>query len=215
MIEIPSWIDLDLTSDKVAELPTRLRMQISEAYGSTDAKLHGWFLASKTIEEPLQLFDWFAGLPLSPDESDAQLTESEKNIEKLLDVMCSAARRPPIETVIEVNSASLRAEYLNETQFFCEDKKASLFIWELQHKVFAVRRSGVDLYPDFQFEGGVPRPAIERILAELPNDMTGWQIAMWFASGNGWLDGAMPQECLSDLDAVVYAAQQFAHPAVG
>ena len=37
--------------------------------------------------------------------------------------------------------------------------------------------------------------------------MTGWQIAMWFASGNGWLEGAEPQERLSDPDAVVDAAR--------
>ena len=45
--------------------------------------------------------------------------------------------------------------------------------------------------------------------------MTGWQIAMWFASGNGWLDGAAPQDRLGDPEAVLDAARVLADPAVG
>ena len=38
---------------------------------------------------------------------------------------------------------------------------------------------------------------------------------MWFASGNGWLDGDEPKERLSDPDAVVDAARRLADPALG
>ena len=87
--------------------------------------------------------------------------------------------------------------------------------WKREGRLFAVRRSGIDLYPAFQFEDGAPRPVIKKILAALPNDMTGWQIAMWFASGNGWLGGDEPQERLTDPNAVIDAALKLADPAVG
>ena len=87
--------------------------------------------------------------------------------------------------------------------------------WKREAKVFSVRQSGIDLYPAFQFSDGAPLPVIERILAILPKEMSDWQVAMWFASGNGWLGGDEPQQRVSDPDAVVVAAQRLADPAVG
>ena len=87
--------------------------------------------------------------------------------------------------------------------------------WKREGRLFAVRRAGVDLYPSFQFADGAPLPVIKDVLAALPGHMTGWQIAMWFGSGNGWLDGAEPQDRLSDPDAVVDAARKLADSAVG
>lgn len=43
------------------------------------------------------------------------------------------------------------------------------------------------------------------MLAALPADMTAWQTALWFASGNGWLDGDKQQR-LDDGKRLVEAA---------
>lgn len=167
---------------------------------------------SETDKEPSELLKWLTELFSPPmDESSAQLTE--KNIEMLLNLMISAARRPLIETEIEVDNARLRVRYLEETPLRREDDLVSL--WKGEGKVFAIRLWGFNFYPDFQFEDEAPRAIIKDVLDELPNDMTDWQVAMWFASGNGWLDGVAPQECLSDPDAVINAAQQLSHPAIG
>lgn len=60
----------------------------------------------------------------------------------------------------------------------------------------------------FQFDHGQPLPAIRKILVALPKTMTPWQIALWFASGNGWLGGVSPQDSLVNVDDVVAAASR-------
>lgn len=60
------------------------------------------------------------------------------------------------------------------------------------------------------------RPEIARILTMLPADMSPWQIAFWFASGNGWIeDDKAPQDALHDLAHVLAAAADLASDEVG
>ena len=152
---------------------------------------------------------------------------SEANIEKILDVILADAPRHRVENELEIDNARLRSRYLQETPLLTgvevraasglkpRNKSEPASRWKREGRLFAVRRSGVDYYPAFQFADGAPRPLVKAILAALPEEMTGWQIAMWFASGNGCLDGDEPQERLSDSDAVVEAARRLAEPAPG
>lgn len=87
--------------------------------------------------------------------------------------------------------------------------------WKSEGKTLGVRVNGRDLYPAFQFEDGAPRLIIKRILDVLPNEMSAWQKAIWFASGNGWLDGANPQGCLENGESVIDAASQLTVSACG
>ncbi len=87
--------------------------------------------------------------------------------------------------------------------------------WKREGRVFAVRVGRGDRYPTFQFQDGSPRHAMKQILAALPEGLTDWQKALWFASGNGWLDGDEPQRRLNDAAAVVQAARRLAEPASG
>ena len=87
--------------------------------------------------------------------------------------------------------------------------------WKKEGKTFAVRVERRDLYPAFQFEDGAPRPVVRDVLAALPDGMTSWQKAFWFASGNGWLDGEEPQRRLNDGERVVDAARRLSEPAGG
>ena len=164
-------------------------------------------------------------LPPIAEERRTQLTEA--NIEKILDVILADAPRPRIDIELDIDNARLRSQYLRETHLLTakevrdasglrsRNKSEPASRWKREGKLFAVRRSGIDFFPAFQFVDGVPRPVIKEILANLPEGTTGWQTAMWFASGNGWLDGAAPQECLSDPHSVVHAARKLADPAVG
>lgn len=136
-------------------------------------------------------------------------------------------RMPSEDTELDIDNAKLRVEYLQETLLLTEtevavasgtrqqNKRESVSVWKREGKLFAVRHSGIELYPAFQFEDGAPLPIVERILTVLPKDMSGWQVAMWFASGNGWLGGDEPQERLLDPEAVIVAAQRLADPAIG
>ncbi len=78
-----------------------------------------------------------------------------------------------------------------------------------------MRKGGIDLYPAFQFIDGKPRPVIEKILTELGDEFTAWQIAFWFASGNVHLDEEEPRDSLDQIEDVVLAAKRLAEPIIG
>jgi hypothetical protein len=56
---------------------------------------------------------------------------------------------------------------------------------------------------------------VARVLATLPQRKRPWQIAFWFTSSNGWLDGDTPADRLDDADAVIEAARHEAEDIVG
>ncbi len=211
---------INLTPDEIEKLPAKLRDKIS----ATD--VIGVWLVGGTTERIAQRIARVVELfPRAAAKHNEQL--SDANIEKMLDVFLSDTPRPPVETELDIDNARLRADYLQETPCLTaaqvhaasglnpRNRSEPASRWKREGRLFAVRRSGIDLYPAFQFEDGVPRPVIKKILAALPKDMTGWQIALWFASGNGWLGGDEPQERLVDPDAVIDAALKLADPAVG
>ncbi len=92
--------------------------------------------------------------------------------------------------------------------------------WLQEGRIFSVRHQGEDRYPAYQFENGVPKRVIAKILEHLsPTDPAArsnpdreppyseWATAFWFAGANGWLEAKAPVE-LMELDpmAVVTAA---------
>ena len=87
--------------------------------------------------------------------------------------------------------------------------------WKREKRVFAVRAGPAQLFPRFQLADGYPLPVIKEVLKRLPHDMTPWQIAFWFRSGNGWLDGRSPEEALGDEAGVLNAAERLREPAIG
>lgn len=217
---------IDLTPEEVERLPADLRRRIGVSARTKDCPSGAWLLVGEGAEGLTELLERALDA-LPPLAAERGYRLSEANIEKILDVILSDAPRHRVENELEIDNARLRSRYLQETPLLtgAEVRAASglnprnrsepASRWKREGRLFAVRRSGVDHYPAFQFADGAPRPVIKEILAVLPKEMTGWQIAMWFASGNGWLDGAEPQERLSDADAVVDAARRLADPAVG
>ncbi|MCY4381856.1 MAG: hypothetical protein OXE44_01745 [Nitrospinae bacterium] len=217
---------IDLTPGEIERLPASLRRRIGGSSRPEDSPPGAWLLVGERTEGQVELLERaLEMLPSLAAERGSRL--SETNIEKILDVILSDAPRPRVENELEIDNARLRSRYIQETPLLTgaevraasglnpRNKSEPASRWKREGKLFAVRRSGIDHYPAFQFADGSPRPVIKAILAALPKDMTGWQIAMWFASGNGWLDGEEPQERLSEPDAVVEAARSLADPAVG
>lgn len=217
---------IDLTPEDIEKLPAGLRRKIKAAFGPADQPSGDWLIVgaasaslAKLIERAVET------LPPIAAARGAKLTEA--NIEKMLDVILADAPRARVETDLDVDNAELRAEYLQTTPLLTaaevraasglnpRNKSEPASRWKREGKLFAVRRAGIDLYPAFQFADGVPRPVIKAVLQALPADMTAWQIAMWFGSGNGWLDGAEPQRSLSRPNDVIDAARKLAEPAIG
>jgi len=122
---------------------------------------------------------------------------------------------------IEQDNVKLRNEYLSEFQCYSsEDIRAfasknehdCALTWEKQGRIFSVKNNGVDVFPSFQFQDGKPLEIIERLLSQIPNDMSNWQTAFWFVSGNGYIENQQAPkdsfELKDDLAAAVKALSE-------
>ena len=154
-----------------------------------------------------------------------EVWRSNQNLDRILAWLVDAGSGAEAE--LAINNLELRQEYLDETPTLTaaqihqmsglgsRNTSEPASRWKSEGRTFAIRAGRRDLYPAFQFEDGTPRPVVRDVLAALPESMTGWQKALWFASGNGWLDGDPPQERLHDGNLVVGAARQLSEPARG
>ena len=141
---------------------------------------------------------------------------SEKRIDAMVKDLLKDEECADIDLEIERDNAELRATYLQTTELYTpEDIQGPSAKWKREGRVFAIQDDGKDLFPAFQFADGQPLPIIKKILEALPEDMSPWQTAFWFESGNGWLDGEVPQECLKNESDLIDAAEQLAQPMIG
>lgn len=218
-----SLISVGLDAGVLRTLPDALRGQIGDTAAGT---LGDWTLVGTRNPELAELVRRVLAR-LEPVAAMHRRRLSERNIDLLLESILADAPRDDVHAALEMDNAALRAEYLQETPVLTgaevraasglNPKNASepASRWKREGRVFAVRHAGRDLYPAFQFADGQPRSVIKSVLAVMPASATPWQIAMWFASGNGWLDGAEPQTCLDAPDEVVEAARDLASPVEG
>ncbi len=151
----------------------------------------------------------------------------EKDIEALLNILAPGLPADNPQTAIAFDNAAARARFLDEVsclgsrqvaeQAGHRAKNASMTAsrWKQAERLFSVPRLGEELYPAFQFRDGQPHPMIARVLAALPKRKRPWQVAFWFTSSNGWLDGDTPANRLDGGDAVVEAARREAEELVG
>ena len=210
----------DLADDDLSALPASLREKIADAFVPGEAP-GTWTLVGTTDTELGGLFRRMIAR-LSPIAGMYRRELTESNIELMVRSILADAPRPDVRAELEMDNARLRADYLRETQMLsgAQVRAASgrnpknlgepASRWKREGRVFAVRYGGRDLYPAFQFADGQPRPVIKEILSLLPASVTPWQIAMWFSSGNAWLDGAEPRERLDEPGEVLEAARRLA-----
>jgi hypothetical protein len=143
---------------------------------------------------------------------------SERNIEALVDVFLGADPLAAAMPAIESDNAAAQAAFLTrwpvltaeavaeQAKHASRNRSATASRWKTARRIFGMKVSGREAYPAFQFQEGRPRKVIGKILAALPDEMTGWQTALWFTGPNGWMDGKTPLEMLADELAVVAAA---------
>jgi len=123
-----------------------------------------------------------------------------------------------VDEIIEQDNAELRKKYLKEFRCYTADEIRGLAssdsndiqdyasLWENQNKIFSVNNDGVDVFPSFQFQDGKPLEIIEHLLAQMPDDMSNWQIAYWFSFGNGYIEGERAPKDSFDLKDDLAAA---------
>lgn len=218
---------LYFTADEISELPARLREKIEVALDDKTNEPKKWVLVGAETDQQ-------ATIMRKAMKTVGQITQQRRtalslsNIEKLVDIYLEGEQRAEVDEDIERDNAELRATYLLETKSYTaaeirsfspkakpKNKSEPASRWKREKKIFAIRHSGRDLFPCFQFADGLPLPVIQKVLARLPDGMTPWQIAFWFASGNGWLDGIAPQEALNDVESILDAADRMRELANG
>jgi hypothetical protein len=81
--------------------------------------------------------------------------------------------------------------------------------WKQEGRIFSVNHRETILYPAFQFDPeGRPRPVIAEVIRTLGSKSMDWELALWFTTNIGWLDGRRPVDLLdSDAAAVAGAAE--------
>jgi hypothetical protein len=82
--------------------------------------------------------------------------------------------------------------------------------WKQEGRIFSVLHRGAANFPGYQFdEKGQPLPVIGQVLATLGRQSREWELALWFTSANGWLDGRRPVDLLrSEPEEVAQAAER-------
>ena len=209
-----------LRPDEVANLPHRVRVNADRETQVEDT----WVVLHSADPELSNILDHLQRLiRISPQVTTQETIE--QHLDRVLGWLVSAG--VGVESKIAIDNLEWRSRYLNETPMLTssdihvmsgmrpKNKSEPASRWKAEGKTLDVRVHGRYFYPEFQFEYGSPRPIMKRILAALPDYLIAWQKVAWFASGNGWLDGAAPQDCLEDGDSVVAAARHFAAPARG
>lgn len=156
----------------------------------------------------------------------ARAERQAERIERLVDVLIDEPVSA-LDEALALDNVALRVRYLETVPTYvaadlhalaasrAANRSALASGWKKEGRVFAVPHRGVDRFPAFQFVDGQPKAVIREVLSALPEGMTPWQIAFWFASGNGWLGDAAPQERLDDPAAIVAAAERMREPTVG
>ena len=222
--EAPSVVEL--TTDEVERLSSRLQNETRAAKRS-QGKQQRWILIGAGSRREAAVIRTTATMARRiVGQRRKEITE--RNVEALVDLYLEGEKRADVDRELEQDNAELRARYLLEvptctaaeihelmhgSQLRNPSEPASR--WRREKRVFAVRGGRAQLFPRFQFAEGNPLPVIKEVLKRLPDDMTPWQIAFWFRSGNGWLDGKSPEEALGDEDGVLNAADRLREPAIG
>ena len=224
-----SLSSLELSDRDIGNLPHDIRRKFLLAFGLADRTKSSCMHISSHSES---LLKFIKALVKRFDKvvANRAVDCQEREVEFILEVI--ANDNMPLNDLdfeIVVDNARMRAEYFNRTVLWTTNELYEKCLgessinnvdivmdWERQKKVFSIRNDATVYYPMFQFENGLPRPTLQEILKIFPDDMTGWQIAFWFESGNGWLGGAVPQDCLASRSRdVLYAASQLNYDHIG
>lgn len=227
MVELPEALPVvELTTDEVERLSSRLQEETKGAKRS-QGKQQRWILIGAGSRREAAVIRTTATMARRiVGQRRKELTE--RNVEALVDLYLEGEKRAEVDGELEQDNAELRARYLLEVPTYTAAEIHELMHgsqlrnpsepasrWRREKRVFAVRGGRAQLFPRFQFAEGSPLPVIKKVLKCLPDDMTPWQIAFWFRSGNGWLDGKSPEEALGDEDGVLNAADRLREPAIG
>ncbi len=164
-------------------------------------------------------------VPAIVEARQSKLTDDA--IDALVSVYMRTPPNAEVERLLYDSNAKARARFFAEWPSFTskdladvaghgsKNKSMTASRWKMKGKVFSIRHGGVEYFPAFQFEEGQPIETVAKVLALFGEKKSGWQLAFWFTSPNGWLAGKRPVDALKDGDVVVSAAAREAETIAG
>jgi DNA-binding CsgD family transcriptional regulator len=152
----------------------------------------------------------------------AQAVATRRRLELVIEAMLPDSVPSPAEAWHAQQSAQAREELLREfgaltaeqvadqAHSKAANRSALASRWHSEGRVIGVPWHGRMLYPAFQFRDGRPSPVVVRAAATLRNrGLSGWPLALWFATPSGWLHDLRPVELLDeDPERVLAAADE-------
>lgn len=79
------------------------------------------------------------------------------------------------------------------------NRAATAYRLQRAGKIFGVRHREETVFPAFQFSAGGVRRGVPEVLRRLQQrGLSGWEIALWFTAGSGFLGGRRPLDVLDD-----------------
>lgn len=91
---------------------------------------------------------------------------------------------------------------------FAQNKAATANRWAKAGRIFSVPTGQGERFPGFEFRDGVPRLVVQSVVSAFGQKLTGWSLALWFTSSNGWLNGQRPVDLLDDAPSTVIEAAE-------
>lgn len=164
-------------------------------------------------------------VPAIVEARQSKLTDDA--IDALVSVYMRTPPNAEVERLLYDSNARARARFFDEWSSFTskdlaevaghgsKNKSMTASRWKVKGKVFSIKHGGVEYFPAFQFEEGRPIESVAKVLAMLGEKKSGWQLAFWFTSPNGWLAGKRPVDLLKDEEALVSAAKHEAENIAG
>lgn len=138
----------------------------------------------------------------------------------------SAMRKVPPEDILEIERAMLakaRKAVFESTLWMTqqdmdgflgrsmEETAALLEQWKRERAIFSVEIEGVEVYPRYAFtsdQPALPRKEFKPLIEVLLSDRSGFGIAMWLISVNGYLGGITPLEAIEKKSTKLLAAAE-------
>lgn len=202
----------------VARMPKALRVELGVDADGAD-EVVALTVPSRRAAHAVRMLRLLA----SDMRSEEERVWKEERMRALLGAIADIDRPSDLEADLEIDNALLRKRYLDQHKTLTSGQirlasglktrnpSEPASRWKRQGKIFGLPVGRADRYPAFQFIDGRPRPEVTEILTALPRSMSPWQIAFWFASGNGWIENdAAPQDALHDMAGILAAAADLA-----
>lgn len=222
-------LEIELVSTKLAIAAMREQQTVNKGHTNANLRLLDGVVAQWVDEEPNRL-ELFFDTPALRDEAIAVLQNLPQFHHELRQRSIGSAigffeDKPEIYNHDSLafhilQNARMRHEFMREvgaltsqdvaelSQSQAKNRAAHAHRAKTENKLFAVEYQGDQRYPAFQFDAqtGKPKPIIKQMLELLNSQWSGWQLALWFVTPNGYLDDQTPMDRLDASPEAVMEA---------